>query len=395
MKKIAILTDPFMSWNGGVDFVKHLLLGLNSVAKEKKFELYVFVADANSYKKQKGIKRFLFKMREKLFLKLFLKESHPIFEEFKGIKFVEYNTQNFKKILKKLHIDTILPSLSLENLDVPMQSIGYLYDCQHKYFPEFFHENDVKARDEFFSQMVNNAKKLIVNANSVKEDLIKFFNAKPENIFVLPFTPKLKLEYLDDNSEKIKKYNLPDKYFIISNQFWLHKDHPTAFKAFAELIKDQEYQDIQLICTGLMEDGRKPEYIDELKKLIEDLGCKDKIHCLGLIPKMEQIEIMKGSLAVIQPTLFEGGPGGGSVWDAISLGIPAIISDIPTNTEIQEKNIFFYKARDVEDLVLKMKIFLSQQIDYPSKAELIEKSNKNIKKLGDFLSNIINDVCLK
>lgn len=49
---------------------------------------------------------------------------------------------------------------------------------------------------------------------------------------------------------------------------------------------------------------------------------------LTLILKLEQIEIMKDALGIIQTSLFEGGPGGGCVLDAISLETPSIVSNI-------------------------------------------------------------------
>ncbi len=84
-------------------------------------------------------------------------------------------------------------------------------------------------------------------AQSVKNDLIKFYDAKAENIIVLPFTPKIKEEFLEDNSSLIKKHNLPKRYFLISNQFWMHKDHSTAFKAFALFVKLDNFKDVKLI----------------------------------------------------------------------------------------------------------------------------------------------------
>lgn len=45
--------------------------------------------------------------------------------------------------------------------------------------------------------------------------------------------------------------------------------------------------------------------------LAKKLGIESKIKILGHIPKLEQIELIKNCIAVIQPTLFEGGPGGG------------------------------------------------------------------------------------
>ena len=95
-----------------------------------------------------------------------------------------------------------------------------------------------------------------------------------------------------------------------------------------------------------MEDYRFPEHINNLQREIDELGIADQVHFLGHIPKADQIAIMKGSLAVLQPTLFEGGPGGGSVYDAVSLGVPALLSDIPVNREIEnEKNLLYFEAR--------------------------------------------------
>ena len=40
------------------------------------------------------------------------------------------------------------------------------------------------------------------------------------------------------------------------------------------------------------------------------LGLEQRVRVLGLVPKRDQIEIMKKACAVLQPTRFEGGPGG-------------------------------------------------------------------------------------
>ena len=53
---------------------------------------------------------------------------------------------------------------------------------------------------------------------------------------------------------------------------------------------------------------------------MDELGINDDVEIVGHIPKLDQIALLKNSIAVIQPTLFEGGPGGGSAYDAISLG---------------------------------------------------------------------------
>jgi glycosyltransferase involved in cell wall biosynthesis len=99
---------------------------------------------------------------------------------------------------------------------------------------------------------------------------------------------------------------------------------------------------------------------------------------------------MKNSLALIQPTLFEGGRGGGSVWDAISLGVSSIVSDIEPNLEIKEENMLFFKTKDENDLALKMEEIIKSPKQKATREQLIEKSQKNAKKLNDFLIDLIN-----
>lgn len=388
LKNIAFLTGNLMGWNGGVDFARHLILAISSALEGKKLNIYIFVENEARYKQFSGVKKIFFKLVE-FFAGITLQKNHVSFEEFAGSNFVLYNKKDFKKALKKFKIDFMFLHMEPNYFDINVPSFGYLYDCQHRYYPEFFDEYTISHRDKLFQDMINSGKRIIVNSKSAKDDLIKFYDAKSENIVALPFTPKVKDEYLQDNSESIKKYNLPERYFLISNQFWIHKDHKTAFNAFAELIKNPEFNDVKLICTGLMQDNRRPEYINQLKQLIKDLDCEGKILCLGLIPKLEQIEIMKKASAVVQTTLFEGGPGGGCIWDSISLGVPSVVSDIPTNLEIEDKTVTFFQAQNVADLTQKMERVLKAKHNKPSDDELIKKSNENIKKLGNVLADLI------
>ena len=99
---------------------------------------------------------------------------------------------------------------------------------------------------------------------------------------------------------------------------------------------------------------------------------------------------MKESLGVLQPTLFEGGPGGGAVHDAISLGVPSIVSDIPVNKEIKAENVYFFKTKDAEDLSKKMHNLIVNSPSKPSKEKLLLLRKENLLKTGRSLEEIIN-----
>ncbi len=376
--RVGILTQNFTGLSGANDFLKHIIFSLQSVAKKQQLELFIML-DVINYRNFKGIKRFFVKQRE-------IRQAKSIFKEFKNIKFIYFSS--LASAFLKNNLDVVLPYMGTKLLDI--KTIAYLYDCQHCYLPEFFSDDEIKARDAYFQNVVDCQQKIIVNAETVKDDLIKFFKASPEKICVLPYTPKIDLCYYKDYSRQIKKYHLPKRYFMMSNQFWIHKDHPTAFRAFAEYLKTDA--DMEFIFTGAMEDGRRPEYIRELKDLLKELNIEDKVRFLGLIPKEEQLQIMKGATAVIQTTLFEGGPGGGSVYDAAALGVPVVVSDIKTNLGVVYDRILYFRAGDAQDLCAQMRSIVAKAYMPIPVRDLIAKSQTNMETLGNYLANLIKEV---
>ena len=391
--RIGIDISGFTSLIGACDFINNIIIALSNNAKKNGDELFIIThANKNFYKKFKGIKKIFYKIIY-------------FFKTLKGYKIIPNNgeysifenltileiSRNYKKVVQKLKIDCILPITDPRLNLSPVPIIRYLYDCQHKYYPQFFSKNDISARDNYFREMIKTY--CIVNSKDTKNDLIKFYNADEKKIFALPFTPKLKKEYIIQNRpEIIEKYKLPNKYFLMSCQFWIHKDHTTLLKAFAKLTNEKSYSDVNLVLTGTMEEPRKPEYINELKTLIKQLNIENKVYLLGCIPKEEQLEIMKKAIAVINTTLFEGGPGGGSVWDACALGIHSIISDIKVNLEINNDLVSFFKTSNADDLCEKMIQLLQLPPPKYEVKTLIDKTSENINLLGNNLYDIINTV---
>ncbi len=97
------------------------------------------------------------------------------------------------------------------------------------------------------------AKAVIVNSKTTCNDLFKYFPYTKASVFKLPFAPytneQIYKAAVTEDTVKIR-YKLEYPYFIISNQFWLHKSHETAFEALKVLREDSRYKNIELVCTG-------------------------------------------------------------------------------------------------------------------------------------------------
>ncbi len=397
-KRIAVW-GAHLSWDGGIDFLYYLVNGLNAVKEEYNLKIFLIlpydwvselkfftIAALNALKRGK----FTSFKKQNINDRIRKTFQHSDVE----IVYYNYFESDLKRKLGKLNIHVLFPVIKKFNIDISTPWIGYIPDLQHVSLPHFFSDNEKLKRDKRYAALLACSKAVIVNSISVKEELKIYFGTQ-NNVFNLSFCPPepdpVFREYIP--SDLFKKYNLPKRYFIISNQFWKHKNHGVAFKALKLVLENKTYQNVELFCTGKMQDERFPEYIQELKDYIKDKEeLQQKIHFLGFISKEDQMALIDNAVALIQPTLFEGGPGGGSVYNAITLGVPCIVSDIEVNKEISEPNIMFFSAASADDLAEKMCIMLDRFHQKQDIENLIKQGKQRRKQLGEELMQIIKVV---
>lgn len=378
MLKIAISGTGFIEWGGGIDFLRGVIATLIHFPEN---EYYLFLP-AYSLDKYPKFLRKNFKSLLKIYENVVAPEKNEylynFFKVFEPKLKIIFYKGSIQKAIEKINPNVIIPTWDMLYNKCNIPQVAYLYDCQHRYYPENFDEHTIKSRDKYFKRVVDNYEAVIVASQTAKNDLIKFYNANPDKIFDITCLPIFNPSYFEDLSFDVKeKYGINNRYFIICSQFWMHKSHITAIEALSKL-KDKN---INLVCTGKMEDYRNPLYMDELKQKIEQLGVSDRVKLLGYIDKREQIELIKNSVALIQPTLYEGGAGAGGVAEAISLGQRVILSDIPINAELNSfEDLIYFKTADSMDLSVKMGKLLNEEPPIKTKEKLIRQSNECVKR---------------
>jgi len=195
--------------------------------------------------------------------------------------------------------------------------------------------------------MLRNSQRLVVSSQSVADDFKKFFRLRDKmKVHVFHFVSVI--EDIDklDIEEIRKKYGLPEDYYMISNQFHKHKNHRVLLQSMA-LLK-QDGKKIHMAMTGRFPDESHSSYMRELHSIIADNNLKPHISLLGVIPRNEQLLLMKHSRAVIQPSFFEGWST--VIEDAISLQVPVIASSLPVNIEQLGPDGCFFEPEDYKAL---------------------------------------------
>ena len=362
--KVGFLAHDFITWGGGLDFLRLVMDSLLATPVKGPTEFYLLIPDSGPRLRWRKIrnnaKRTLnpFSGRKAADAGSVLPADivRNAFTEFDGritVHHIDVGSRALARAVKRLGINVVLPAVHSPGASYPGPWIAYAYDFQHKYLPEYFSPEDCRSRDEHFSHLLTEARSAIVNSRSAAGDIAKFVPEATARIFVLPYAPAPSPEWAPDRPEVLPRYQIEPPYFLISNQFWAHKEHLTAFAAFREVLA--KHPEASLICTGSTIGARDPDYFPGLLAKLKEWKLEERVRILGLIPKLDQIEIMKRSCAVVQPTLFEGDAGGGSVYDAVSLGVPAIASDIPVNQEVVGGGVTFYPVRNAGALAEAMK----------------------------------------
>lgn len=348
-KNILFLGVGDKKWIGGLYYVKNMLFSLLQYEKtEDFFQIYVLInrRDFGVFeeyeKKYKNVRIIIDKnsagenVRKK------------IRKEYCNLLGRSCEWALSAGIVEKYHIDLIFPLTRIDDKYIDKE-ILWIPDFQHYHYPEFFSEEEIKKREKYNLEIARKHKKLLLSSQDAYLDYKNIFPDNTQNVFVVPFISDVeKILITTEEWEKVRnKFDISEKFFLVANQFWPHKNHITVFKAI-NILKRKYNVSVNLICTGALCEQRTPEHIAGLMRYIQDNDLQQEIRILGLIDRREQLILMERSLAVIQPSLFEG--WGTVVEDAKTLNVPVIMSDIAVHYEQMIDNYAVFDKEDAEQL---------------------------------------------
>ena len=350
--RIGLVMQGGSGWMGGVEYIKNIVFALASLPIEikKTFEIVLICSkeiDPALYDSIiPEISDISYVDSLNTFQKISAKLEMFIFSEYNNHFLLIRHLR--KSSIRKL--DFLYPYFSLRNTDYT--GAIWIPDFQHKYLPSFFSKKDIIFRDRYFSYLANNASTIVVSSESAKKDFQKFYPESKSELKILSFTTfPLENWYMENSSNLLLKYNLPSRFLLVSNQFWQHKNHKVIFNA-ASILKEKGIT-LNIVCTGNLHDIRNLAYSEQVQKMIKDLGLSEQVYLLGLIPKIDQIQLVRSALAIIQPSLFEGWST--VVEDARCFGKRIALSNIPVHLEQNPPKSKFFdpdKPKDLAEILL-------------------------------------------
>ena len=330
-------------WLGGVYYAQNLLKALNTLEDEKKPIIDVHCLDDKAYDDLSENTHYPY-LEKYLVKKVFWKRALCKFLDIIAPRL----SYNISTIRLNQRDDVFYPWC---NGRCTKKLIMWRPDFQEKHLPQYFEKNDIRRRDREIYFTCKRSVPIIFSSYDSKNDFYNYFPELRNSLtYVVHFAAALP-DFTNIDIENVRrKFQINKRYLLCTNQFWRHKNHLFLFKAFVQAVKNG--LDLQLVCTGKLEDYRNPNYIQKIHNFLHENNANNDILTLGLIDKKELLCLMKHSYAVIQPSLFEG--WNTTVEECKALNKFVFLSDLPVHREQIDKNVCFFNPNDEEDLKNKL-----------------------------------------
>ena len=347
--RLGLIFSVDENWIGGTYYILNLISALGTLAAEKQPFITILSKSKTDLEAAQKTGYSYLDYHNPFDYKRNLSEAaiNKLAKFFTGRDIID------KRISEK-KIDVLFPASNDPCFDRIANKVFWFPDFQHVVYPDFFTPIELDRRNQMLKEIAESNKKLVLSSEAARADWQSLkLNAHCE-VHVIPFAvTHPAIDDLDINN-LLKEFDIDKDYFIISNQFWKHKNHQIVLNAALELFKAGVA--FQLIFTGKQDDKRNPGYYNAIVDFISEHKLKGIIKMLGLIDRRKQLKLMQHSKAVIQPSLFEGWST--VIEDAKSLGKFVIASDIPVHRAQLISGGMFFDALNQNQLVAMIQSFI-------------------------------------
>ena len=221
--------------------------------------------------------------------------------------------------------------------------LGWVPDLQHLHLPHLFGRRTRAFRDARYRLLPRFASHLVTSSEAGRRDLIRIAPRAEHKTSVLRFVVEpVPRERQPDREELDRVYRLPERFLYLPNQFWVHKNHRLVIDALARV------PEVTVVCTGIENDRRAPGHFASLVEHARWLGVQERFRTLGVVPYEHVAGLLRESLALVNPSLFEGWST--TVEEAKSAGKPVLLSDIPVHREQDPPGGSYFDPADVDSL---------------------------------------------
>lgn len=379
-KRIGLIFSYDEEWVAGAYYIMNLVHALKTLPVIKQPHLVFYIKNEQDHLIVKQLKYLSYKV-------VFLNSPLNFFKRAVNVLYRMLNNENrFLNFPNKFDLDLVFPykfDYSLTNQKLWTGRLFWIPDLQEVFLPQLFSKEELEFRKSFHHYIVNHNCSVVFSSNNALSHFQQIYGARNNKEFVLNFAVTHPSFNHLDKSKIMEKFGIKRPFYFSPNQFWVHKNHMIILQALVSL--KQTYQEILIVFSGKESDYRNPDYFNSIKRFVHENNLQNNVLFLGFIDRAEQLVLIRESLAVIQPSLFEGWST--VVEDAKALDKFIIASNIEVHQEQLSQNFLLFDPKSKDDFIEKIVYFKSK-----STAIIPNNYENAVRKFGQDFMKIVEEI---
>jgi glycosyltransferase involved in cell wall biosynthesis len=351
--------DPGRKWIGGRYYLQHLVRAVRALPKQDQIEIvdvwWQDVLDDDPFAE----------VRELLDGQVVVAPPRSLSGRLlRKIRRLAARSRDARDLFIVARVDALFPIAPCADPGIPL--VFWMPDFQPWRMPHLFSHEMTEWYEQHYRENGEAAARIVVSSDDGLRDLGNYFPQFREKARVLHFCSIPTDEWWERDPDAVaRQYELPEKFFLLANQFSHHKNHQVVFEAVRRL--RARGVPVVVVCTGSTYGFRGNDYLEGIHAFLRENELGEAVRILDLIPRADQVALMRRCVAILQPSRFEGWST--VVEDAKTLGKAIIVSDLAVHREQDPAGAVFASPQDADAWTAAMETVWTARIPGPHREE--------------------------
>jgi glycosyltransferase involved in cell wall biosynthesis len=245
-------------------------------------------------------------------------------------------------LCKRHHCDVFMEAAEFLGWRFPVACLVWVPDFQDRQLPHLFSPWSYYGKWLGLLLQIATGRIVLVSSEDARSDCEQFYPWSRGRIAVARFAVRPALQPGENDPQVPANHRLPARYFYLPNQYWAHKNHTRVVEAL-RLLCDRGVN-IIVASSGNPQDPRHADHYARLREKVAADGLTEHFLFLGNIPSRDVAILMRSSVAMLNPSLFEGWST--TVEEAKSLGVRMVLSNLAVHREQTGEAAEFFDPTD-------------------------------------------------
>lgn len=245
-------------------------------------------------------------------------------------------------LCKRHHCDVFMEAAEFLGWRFPVACLVWVPDFQDRHLPHLFSYRSWFGKSLGLRLQLATGRTVLVSSEDARADCERFYPRARGRTAVARFAVRPALRPGENDPQVPANHRLPARYFYLPNQYWVHKNHLRVVEAL-RLLRDRG-ANIIVASSGNPQSPGHEEHYARLREKVAAHGLTEHFLFLGNIPSRDVAILMRSSVAMLNPSLFEGWST--TVEEAKSLGVRMVLSNLAVHREQTGEDAEFFDPYD-------------------------------------------------